>query len=53
MPKFEFRVLCADNKESGNYVRGLMTDFENVKLSDSSMACDHVGANIKSSNMAL
>ena len=54
MPKYEFRVLCADHKESCDFVKGLMTDFENVKSSDSSKPYDHVGTiNVASSNIAL
>ena len=54
MPEYEFRVLCADNQKSCNFVKGLMNEFSNVCSVDSTKPYDHTGTiNVKSSNEAL
>lgn len=54
MPTFEFRVLCADGKESCMYVKGLMKDFRDISDADKTKPYDHTGIiEAESSNAAL
>lgn len=54
MPRYEFRVLCADNEESCNFVKALMSDFDNIHSVDSTKHYDHAGTiSVNSSNDAL
>lgn len=54
MPKYEFRVLCADSGESCNYVKGLMTGFKDITDADTSKPYDHTGIiEAENSNDAL
>ncbi len=54
MPKYEFRVLCADSEESCDFVKGLMKDFRDISDADVTKPYDHIGRiEAENSNAAL
>lgn len=54
MPKYQFRVLCADSGKSCYYVKGLMNDFEDILDADITKPYDHTGViEVENSNAAL
>lgn len=54
MPKYEFRVLCADSEQSCTYVKSLMSDFRDIADADNGKPYDHTGViEAENSNAAL
>lgn len=43
MPQYEFRILCADSGKSCDFVKSLMSGFDDIHSVNSLKPFDHVG----------